>query len=700
MNAQDLPITQLLNGARQFIVPIFQRDYSWGTKHCQQLWEDIVRVGLDETARGHFIGSVVYVAAEENNAAITRWLLIDGQQRLTTIILLLTALRDRMRESDYAVEHADDTLTPVELEDYYLINRHGRNERRYKLHLRRADQDTIAALLDGRGIPANPSNAIKENYEFLRNLVASADLRTVYAGIAKLVVVDVCLTRGQDDPQMIFESLNSTGLDLTQADLIRNFVLMRLDEEEQTELYANFWQPLELSFGQRYRTDFDKFIKDFLTLQLRPTTPLKSNETYRDFQRYYSESGRTSTVRDILGTLKRYGEYYAAFNLAQESEPALKLAFVRLRNLIEVASPVVMALYDCFASKNTLSIAGFIEAINLLESYVFRRSVCEMQTRSLGQIFSALSYRIKPEQPSVSLKIALARQGKQRRFPSDSEFRIALESRDVYNMRTCAYLLERLENFENREPTNTSNYSIEHVMPQNEQLRREWQEMLGVDWQRVHETWLHRLGNLTLTGYNSTYSDRSFQDKKSITGGFSDSTLRLNRFVRGQSDWNAQTMQARSEQLALKALQIWSPLAVDINEIRRAELEDHRTQAANFDVQNIEFDEVARNLYAILRAQITALGEGVAELPSRRSVVYRVYDFFVEVLPRVNKLALVLNLEFSDIDDPSGHAEDATQYAFITGATEKGGVVFLVNSISDMASAMHLVRQAYERACE
>ena len=211
---------------------------------------------------------------------------------------------------------------------------------------------------------------------------------------------------------------------------------------------------------------------------------------------------------------------------------------------------------------------------------------------------------------------------------------------------------------------------------------------------------MHRLGNLTLTGYNSTYSDRSFQDKKSITGGFSDSTLRLNRFVREQSDWNAQTMQARSEQLALKALQIWSPLAVDINEIRRAELEDHRTQAANFDVQNIEFDEVARNLYSILRAQITVLGEGVAELPSRRSVVYRVYDFFVEVLPRVNKLALVLNLEFSDIDDPSGHAEDATQYAFITGANEKGGVVFLVNSTSDIASAMHLVRQAYECACE
>ena len=700
MNAQDLPITQLLNGARQFIVPIFQRDYSWGTRHCQQLWDDILRVGGDENARGHFIGSVVYVAAEENNAAITRWLLIDGQQRLTTIILIFAALRDRMLELGEDLVDANDVPAAVELEDYYLINRHGRNERRYKLHLRRADQETISALLEGGDMPPKPSNAVRENYEFLKNLIATADLKTVYAGIAKLVIVDVCLTRGQDDPQMIFESLNSTGLDLTQADLIRNFVLMRLDEGAQTQLYADYWQPLEVSFGQRYRTDFDKFIKDFLTVQLRPGTPLKSNETYRDFQRFYSESCRTLQVREILGTLRRYGEYYAAFNLSQEADPSLKLGFSRLRNLIEVASPVVMVLYDCYRRSRTLSVAEFVEATELLESYVFRRSVCEMQTRSLGQIFSALSYRINTDQPLVSLKVALARQGKQRRFPTDAEFRVALETRDVYNMRSCAYLLERLENFENFEPTNTAAYSIEHVMPQNDQLRREWQEMLGMDWQRVHEIWLHRLGNLTLTGYNSTYSDRSFQEKKSINGGFNDSTLRLNRFMREHAMWNAETMQIRSEQLATKALRIWSPLVVNINDVRRAELEDHRAQAANFDVQNIGFDEVGRNLFEDLRSQILTLGEDVVELPNRRSVVYRVYEFFVEVLPRANRLALVLNLDFASIDDPSGRAEDATQYAFITGAIEKGGVLFSINSNLDIEPAIHLARQAYERARE
>jgi uncharacterized protein with ParB-like and HNH nuclease domain/predicted transport protein len=698
MHVQQSPITQLLEGNRQFIVPIFQRDYSWGTKQCLQLWEDIIRVGASQTTRSHFIGSVVYVAAEENNAVITRWLLIDGQQRLTTLILLLTALRDRMRMADFeANDH--ELRSPAGIEDYYLINMHRRDESRYKMHLRRADQNTLAAILDNREASANPSNAIKENYDFFKNLILRADLKTVFAGIAKIVVVDVCLTRGQDDPQMIFESLNSTGLDLTQADLIRNFVLMRLDETQQTEMYANFWQPLEISFGNRYRTDFDKFIKDFLTLQLRPSSPLKSSEVYRDFQRFFSESCQTLSVSGILETIKRYGMYYAAFNLGHENEPTLKLAFTRLRNLIEVASPVVMALYQCFARKRTLTITEFIEAISLLESYVFRRSVCEMQTRSLGQIFSTLSHKIDCTRPLISLKIALARQGRQRKYPSDSEFRIALENRDIYSMRSCVYLLERLENFKNREPTNTLNYSIEHVMPQNQQLRREWQEMLGPNWRVVHETWLHRLGNLTLTGYNSTYSDRAFHDKKTIEGGFNDSTLRLNRFIRDQNAWNAGTMQERGEQLAIKALEIWGPITIDPDEIRRAELEDHRTTAANFNVRDIKFDNIAQDLYNHLQDRITALGVNVVELPNQRSVVYRVYDFFVEVLPRVNKVALVLNLDFSDIDDPSGHAEDTSQYAFIPGAIEKGGVFFTLNSITDLAAAMHLINQAYERAC-
>jgi len=699
MKAEDTHVTNLLEGAKQFIVPIFQRDYSWGTKHCQQLWKDVIRVGSDPKVKGHFLGSVVYVAAEDNTATITRWLLIDGQQRMTTLTLLLIALRDQMNQALGNGDSSNEESTPEELDDYYLRNRHGRGDRRHKLHLRRADHDTLIALLDGKDIPDTASERVKENFLFLRDLVAQTDVQTVYAGIKKLVVVDVSLTHGQDDPQMIFESLNSTGVDLTQADLIRNFVLMRLDESSQTQLYEEHWQPIEQSFGRRYRSEFDKFVKDFLTLQMRPGTPLKAAEIYHEFRSYFSRIVENRGVSGILRDLRRFGTYYTAFSLGQEKQPALKEAFARLRSLVEVASPVVLTLYDYHERAKTLSYEEFVEAVELLESFVFRRSVCDMQTRSLGQIFAGLAYRITENQPLLSLKVALYRQGKKRRFPSDAEFREALETRDVYDMRTCFYLLDRLENF-SKERIDTSNFSIEHVMPQNEDLRPEWRAMLGTAWQSVQGTWLHRLGNLTLTGYNSTYSDRPFVEKKTIAGGFNDSPLRLNKFIREQSTWDAMTIEQRGKLLAEKAISVWRPLVVDPLAVKQRELEEHKELAANYKIENIELDDVAKNLLETLRPQIQALGADVVELPNARSVIYRVFDFFVEIIPRKQRLNLLLNIDFADCEDPSENVCDATEYAFIIGATEVGGVIFNLDSEKDIPQAIGLVRQAYERAVD
>lgn len=699
MKAEDTLVTNLLEGAKQFIVPIFQRDYSWGTKHCQQLWKDVIRVGSDPNVKGHFLGSVVYVAAEDNTATITRWLLIDGQQRMTTLTLLLIALRDRMNQVQVNGDGGDEVSTPEELDDYYLRNRHGKGDRRHKLHLRRADHDTLIALLDGKDIPDAASERVKENFLFLRDLVAQAEVQTVYAGIKKLVVVDVSLTRGQDDPQMIFESLNSTGVDLTQADLIRNFVLMRLDESSQTQLYEEHWQPIEQAFGRRYRTEFDKFVKDFLTLQMRPGTPLKAAEIYHEFRSYFSRTVEKRGVDGILSDLRRFGTYYTSFSLGQEKQPALKEAFARLRSLVEVASPVVLTLYDYYERAKTLSVDEFVEAIELLESFVFRRSVCDMQTRSLGQIFASLAHRITEIQPLLSLKVALYRQGKKRRFPTDAEFREALETRDVYDMRTCFYLLDRLENL-SKERIDTSNFSIEHVMPQNEDLRQEWRAMLGSAWQAVQETWLHRLGNLTLTGYNSTYSDRPFTEKKTIAGGFSDSPLRLNKFIREQSTWDATTIEQRGKQLAEKAIAVWRPLVVDALAVKQRELEEHKALAANYKIENLELDAAAKKLLEVLRPQIQALGGDIVELPNDRSVIYRVFDFVVEIIPRRQRLSLLLNLDFADCEDPSGKARDATEFAFIIGATEAGGVLYTLESEDDVPAAINVVRQAYERVTE
>jgi uncharacterized protein with ParB-like and HNH nuclease domain/predicted transport protein len=702
MKAEDVRLTHLLEGPKQFIVPVFQRDYSWGTKHCLQLWKDILRVGSDERAKAHFVGSVVYIAAEETSARITRWLLIDGQQRLTTISLLIIALRDRMSTaaaSETSALGSESLPTKAELNDYYLCNTHAVGERRYKLHLRRTDQESLAALLDGKESPENGSQRIRQNFEFFVERLADADLEVVYCGLRKLVAVDVSLTRGQDDPQMIFESLNSTGLDLTQADLIRNFVLMRLDEEAQSALYAEFWQPIEKAFGQRYRTDFDRFVRDYLTLQLRPSKQLKADEIYVQFCGYFRSIGGTEQIQQILGALKRFGAYYVAFSLGQEANPTLKSAFERLRQLVEVASPVVLRLYDCYADAKTLTLEEFVEGVELLESYVFRRSVCAMQTRSLGQIFSSLAYRISEQRPLLDLKIALYRQGKKRRFPSDTEFREALETRDIYDSRNCFYLLDRLQNH-SKERIDTSTFTIEHVMPQNEGLNSEWQTMLGPNWLSIQEMWLHRLGNITLTGYNSEYSDRPFTEKKAMKGGFNESPLWLNKFIREQQRWTPVEMEQRGKDLAKKALAVWPSLSVDVDAVKKAELEERKIIAARYRLDKLDFDPSSRALFDLLRPQINDLGDDVIELCSANSVSYRVYDFFVEIIPRKRRLSLMLNLDFEECDDPTQQAVDATEYAFVIHASESGGVLFSLRDGKDISAAMHVIRQAYNAVSE
>ena len=696
MNAQDLPLTQLLDGAKQFIVPIFQRDYSWGTKHCQQLWNDILRVGGDPNARAHFLGSVVYIAAEDNAAAIPRWLVIDGQQRLTTVTLLLTALRDQL----IAAPSDDETLpSPEEVEDRFLRNRHGKGERRSKLMLRRADNDALSALMSGQTPASDSAEVVRENYEFFRERLAEADVGRVYAGIAKLVIVDVSLTRGHDDPQMIFESLNSTGLDLTQADLIRNFVLMRLDDELQTRLYEDYWRPIELAFGNRYRSEFDKFCRDFLVLKLKPSKQLRADAIYHHFRGFFHAESAHRSVEDVLGELRRFAGYYVRFSLGREADPLFAGAANHLRGLVEVASPLMLRLHDCHERTGQFDSAAFKEAIELLESYVFRRSACDMQTRNLYQVFASLAYRVRDNAPLLSLKVAIYRGGKKRRFPSNIEFSDALETRDVYAMRTCTYLLDRLEN-DSKEKIDTSSFTIEHVLPQNENLLPAWREMLGDDWKTIQETWLHRLGNLTLTGYNAEYSDRSFDEKKAMPKGFNDSPLRLNRFVREQARWTAAEIEARGKALAQQAVRVWPALVVDMAAVRQADLEERRAAAAQYSIDTIGFDAESRTLFDAIRPHILALGEDVLELCGAKSVVYRVYDHFLEILPRTKYILLLANIDFDETDDPSGLSRDASDFAFITHASESGDVIFSLKDASQIHAAMHVVMQAYERVTE
>jgi predicted transport protein len=694
VKAEDVQLVQLLDGAKQFIVPVFQRDYSWETKHCLQLWKDIMQAGSTENIKVHFVGSIVYIAADDNNAKINRWLLIDGQQRLTTVILLLTALRDLVADPNAVT--SPDLPTADEICDYYLINRHAKGTERHKLQLRRTDQAALSALLDKSEPPKPQAERIMENVAFFQDKLKEANLDVLMAGIKKLVAVAVCLLRGQDDPQLIFESLNSTGLELAQADLIRNFVLMRQEEQVQSKLYNDFWRPMEVEFDARYRSDFDKFVRDYLTLRLEPSKPLRTSDIYVTFRDYFYKRGGEPAAAQILEDLRRHARYYVAYTTANPPDLSLRRAFRGLRTLVDVAGPLMMRLLHCSEMVGSMTIPELIEATELLESYVFRRSVCELETRSLGRIFASLAFEIDESKPLDSLKIAIALQGQNRRFPDDAEFKAAVETRNVYSMRQCHYLLDRIENH-SKELIDTSEFTIEHILPQNPRLSKEWRNMLGDSWKDIQETWVHRLGNITLTGYNPEYSDRPFDKKITMEGGFADSPLRLNKFVKTQTQWTQAEIEKRGKQLASSALKIWAPIQIDAETVRRAKLARMRKEASEYNEESLGLEEATKPLFLALRKEILCTGTDILEIFRGKSVTYRVFDYFVEVIPRKQHLTLLFNMDFEDCDDPSQLARDASNKAFIINASEEGGVILQIWSTEDIPAAFHIVKQAYEQ---
>ncbi len=698
MKAIDCHFTKIINGTTQFVIPVFQRDYSWTEAQCEQLWRDVLAVAADSTNRGHFLGSVVYVSTGDSSAGFTRWLLIDGQQRVTTLTVLLAALRDHIRSTSWA--GTENGPTETRLEAYFLKNVQEEGGRRYKLVLRRHDDATLRWLLDGGEPPREISERLRENYEFFRERLVDADPEAVYRGIGRLVVVDVTLTSGVDDPQLIFESLNSTGMDLSQSDLIRNFILMRLPEREQTRLYDTYWCKLEALFRGSERV-FDAFTRDYLALRTEASKQEKTDEIYFAFRRVFGSVGSEPTRLDeFLAELLRFARYHAAFSIGSETTSALREPLARLRRLVDVPAILIMRLYHCHETLRSLSETEFVEAIRLLESYVFRRAICGEQTRGYWQVFANLAYRIDDARPLESLRVGLARLRDSYRFPNDADFRTALEESDIYHKQVCFILLDSLENHGNKEPTDTSPYSIEHVMPQNENLVREWRSMLGEDWRSIQAEWLHRLGNLTLTGYNSTYSDRPFEEKKTIRGGFADSSVRLNRFMREQATWTRNEMERRGRELAGQALAIWPPLIVDKALVTAAEQADMRALAERRDVGKVPMSSTARGLFELLRVAVKELHPDVVELAEQKSVSYHGPAFFLEILPRKNRINLLLPLDFSDVQDTSGLAQDATEWKFFVNAAHQGGVFARVESEADVPAVLPLIRQALARARE
>lgn len=687
MKATEAKLLDFLKKSPQFIIPIYQRTYSWTPRECTQLWSDILRTGNNEKIGAHFIGSIVYI--EKGLYQVTSQaplLVIDGQQRMTTVSILIEALARTLGDTEPA-----DGFSAKKLRNYYLLNPLEDGERRYKLLLTQTDKASLIALFDQQDFPKEHSLRVAANFALFADLIKSlkGDYAALCRGLAKLMIVDVSLNREQDNPQLIFESMNSTGRELSQADLIRNYVLMGLEPELQTRLYERHWRPMELGFGQEaYAEHFDRFMRHYLTVKTGDIPNV--NEVYEEFKKYAVNSG--VAVESLVADIHVLSGYYCSMALGAEADADLKPVFHDICELkVDVAYPFLLELYSDYRG-GLLTKDELIHAARLVESYVFRRAICAIPTNSLNKTFATFSKALKKDRYFESIQAHFLQLPSYRRFPDDLEFRREIQLRDLYNFRSRSYWLRRLENHGRKERVPVDEYTIEHILPQNENLSKEWQADLGSEWQTVQKTWLHTLGNLTLTGYNSEYSDRPFTEKRDMDGGFAQSPLRLNQGLGALPAWNEGTIKARAERLAQQAAGVWSVPSLPATILDAYQPQTVAGTYSIDDHSNLS-DASMRPVFEAFRKQVLALDPCVTEEFRKLYVAYKAETNFVDVVPQTKRLRLSLNLAFREIDDPRHLCRDVTNL----GRWGNGDVEVSLSTLDELPYVMGLVRQALEK---
>ena len=695
MKATEAKLLDFIRKSPQFEIPIYQRSYSWTEDECQQLWDDIMRVGADEEQAVHFVGSVVYIESGLYQVSTSDPLLvIDGQQRLTTVTLLLVALERALRAS--GGEEPFDGFSPTKIQNRYLVNPDEDGARRQKLVLSQTDHTTLSAVIAGAPLPPETSIRVEQNLALFERLLAEnkAGVVDVCRGLAKLVVVDVALTRGQDNPQLIFESMNSTGRELSQADLIRNFVLMGLEQQLQTSLYEQYWRPMELEFGQDgYRESFDQFMRNYLTTKTGEIPRI--GDVYLAFKKHAKQAVIESAgVEALVDDLRQFAHHYCAMALGNETNPALRDAFADLRELkVDVAYPLLLDLYHDY-SNGILSAEQLTAMVRLIEAYVFRRAICAIPTNSMNKTFAQFLSKIDKEAYVESFTAQLLLLPSYRRFPNNEEFVRDIKVKDLYNFRTRSYWLRRLENHGRKERVNAGEYTIEHILPQNQDLRPEWREELGEDWQRVQEQWLQTLGNLTLTGYNSEYSDKPFASKRDMHGGFKMSPLQLNAGLGLLEEWNESEIVARAERLAKLALDVWVAPTLSAEVLSSYQPEPVATPSGYTIADHPKLlAEPLASLYQAFRSEVLALDPCVREEFLKYYVAFKAEKNFVAVVTRSENLKLMLNLKSADVIDPGGQCSDVNQ-STNWGSRE---TQMDLRSREELPYAMGIVRQSFER---
>lgn len=546
MKANDTLIIKFLEGSKQFIVPLFQRTYSWKKEQVETLWGDIENT-RSENESTHFFGSFVTEPLPSSASGASRYVIIDGQQRLATIFLFLASLRNRI------IEIAPECKIKNEINDLYLVNIY-HPEDKYKLVPTQADRNIFFSIIDRKQSASNGEHLILRTNSFFKKKLSEINdvnkLRELKNTILnRFSVVDIRLERG-DDPYLIFESLNAKGTPLTQADLIRNYLFMRIIPNNQEKVYREIWFPTQ----QKLKEYLEGFIRHYLAME--GAIP-NFNRIYAAFREKADRIARNEDdVIKLMGNLAKFSGYY--YNLLypkNEKQEKLRTYFNKLNKLqVTTSYPFLLKLYNDYI-EGKLSLEEFTEILQLVETYIVRRAVCGVPTNVLNKYFPTIYKSLDKNNIVESMKLKFQAETGTRRMPDDEEFKLALEKRKLYGNRILRYLLEEIERYDNKEVVDFYDLQIEHIMPQT--LSDEWKNELGDNWELIHQKYLDTLGNLTLTGYNPEYSNKTFIEKRDMEKGFKESGLKINRDLANLDKWGEQQIIKRAESLSTIAMKIW-----------------------------------------------------------------------------------------------------------------------------------------------
>ncbi|AFI07498.1 DUF262 and DUF1524 domain-containing protein [Helicobacter pylori] len=637
------------NQNNQFVIPIYQRLYSWKKEQCEQLWDDIIKIGgNNDKMNGHFIGSILYV--RDDNTHSSPLLIIDGQQRLTTITLLLIALRNRSSEEVEILEKFSRKKV-----ESYLINSDKDGDKKFRLILSESDKDTLLSLIDkDRRKPSEPSLKIVENFKLFEKWIRknTDKLETIFKGLEKLMIVWIALKKEKDDPQLIFESMNSKGIELTQTDLIRNYIIMETEVKKQEDFYNQYWRAMEENFKQSEKQSkredlFNKFVRHYLTIKTGKI-PIEKR-VYEAFKDYQQKEG--IEIEDLLKDLQKYCGYFCQIAFKKEDNKDLNKALSFLVDLeMDVVYPLLLELYSDYKD-GVLSKQDFIPIIYLIESYICRRAVCGIPSNGLNKFFPSFTKKIDKKQYLKSVEEHFGSLTGNQKFPNDFEFKDSFITKELYGRdktkkKKTRYFLERLENFGTEEPVNTQECTIEHIMPQT--LEEEWERDLGENFQAIHDKYLHTIGNLTLTGYNQEYSNKSFQEKRDMEKGFKQSPLRLNQSLKDLESFGEEQIKKRANDLVDWALKIWTYPKLDAETLEKYK---PKKEKKVYDLSSYNFGPDSRELFDILSKEIKALDERITENFMKHYITYKHGTIFVSIVPLKYELNLILNMDFSELQD-------------------------------------------------